>query len=93
MKYERFNDTYPEYGAIGSDGKPQLSFGWFGYPAEMLHMAVVRDDVPAFKFYWERYFDLSCPVWTIKYTQTLVEYATNFGGKNVAKELRKMGAK
>jgi hypothetical protein len=84
-------EGYEPYVEVTPDGKPK-HWGMFGYPAEMLHLAVNRDDVKGFRFYFDRYFNLNCEVWNQKWQTSLVEYAQNAGAKKVAAELKRMAA-
>ena len=91
MQYEHF-EGYPPHETHDAQGKPK-SWGMFGYPSEMLHMAVARDDVDGFKFYFGKYFNINCEVFDTKWQTSLVQYAKNAGAEKIARELESMGAK
>jgi hypothetical protein len=81
-KYEN-PEGYPPYDEGGK-------YTVFGYPADMLHMAVARDDVTGFRFYFDRYFNLDCEVWSNKYKTSLLEYTEK--APKVKAELERMMA-
>lgn len=83
--YERC-EGYPDY-------NESKNWGIFGYPSEMLHRAVMRDDPEGFRFYWDRYFNKDCWVWSNKYSASILEYVKNNGAKKCAAELGKLGVK
>lgn len=87
MQYERFNENYPDPDARTQNGSPQ-SFGWYGYADYCLNSAIVRDDAPAFRFYFERYFSLDGI--TIGGSQALI--VANKGAEKCVREPIKMGA-
>jgi hypothetical protein len=75
---------YPD--PTDSDTGLLKNWGFFGYPSSMLDRAIRLDDIPAFRFYWDRYFSGGHEVFGT--SETIDEYCERNGGKKIAAALR-----
>lgn len=86
MHYEHA-EGYPPFEPTLPNGEPRR-YGFFGYPDQMLCLAMTRDDPEGYRFYFDRHFSLDGM--TLGGSHVLI--AANKGAVNITKGLISMGA-